>query len=588
MQHHGDEARVEQVQHRVLVAADVARDRQPLLRALEVERPVRQLAARVAQEIPRRVEEGVGHIRLAPPLFAAGRAGDEVPLGMAGQRRDARVIGTEVVDGRQHHRQVRFGHRHRAAVVAVDDRDRRPPIPLARDAPIVEAILHRLLPTAARREPRGDRRLGVHRRAPVKLARIHHPTVGINAGIRGLERRPGIVARAGDDADNRQRELGGERKVPLVVPGDRHDGARAVVHQHVVGDPHLDLRAGRRVQRSAAGEDPGLLLVADLPRHHILRRRLGPIRLDRAALRVGGECVDQRMLGSEHEEGRTEERVGARGVDGDPRARRIAGAEGDLGAVRAAEPVLLRHDRGVRPIHLGRIIEVVQQPLGVVGDPEVPLFQDALFHDGAATLAGPGNHLLVGEHRLAARAPVDRAVLLVGETLLVELQEDPLGPLVVGRLGGRQDVPPREHPPHPRQLAGEVGDVARNQLGRVHPNLDGEVLGMDPEGVEADRLEHLVALHPLEPAEDIGAREREEIPHVQPFGRRIGEHHQIVEGPLGAVEIRLIGALSRPPLTPLGLDRFGQVLVGLGHPGTFRGSGRARKANGGGEGGGDQ
>ena len=52
-----------------------------------------------------------------------------------------------------------------------------------------------------------------------------------------------------------------------------HDGAGAVLHQHVVGDPDRDPLAGRRVDGVAAGEDAGLLPVAHLAGDQVLRRR---------------------------------------------------------------------------------------------------------------------------------------------------------------------------------------------------------------------------------------------------------------------------------------------------------------------------
>jgi hypothetical protein len=68
------------------------------------------------------------------------------------------------------------------------------------------------------------------------------------------------------------------------------------------------------------------------------------------------------------------------------------------------------------------------RPPGVVADAEEPLLQEALLDRRAAALAQPALDLLVGEHGLVGRAPVDRRLLLVGEPLLVELQEDPLRP----------------------------------------------------------------------------------------------------------------------------------------------------------------
>src|SRR5690606_18471842 len=103
---------------------------------------------------------------------------------------------------------------------------------------------------------------------------------------------------------------------------------------------------------------------------------------------------------------------------------------------------------------------------------------------------------------------------LVGFPRLVELQEEPLGPLVVPGVGGRELVAPVEHPPEAGELAAEVGDIARDELGRVGTKLDREVLAVDAERVEADRFEDLVPLQPLEATIDVRTGEREEVPDV--------------------------------------------------------------------------
>ena len=156
VEHHGDEPRVQQVQHRVLVAADVAVHREPLAGARRVERPVVELGARVAQVVPRRVEERVAHVGLAPAALAAHRAGRVVPLLVPRQRGDAAVVGGEVLDQRELDRQVLLRDRDRAVLVAVDDRDRRAPVALAGDAPVVEPVADDGLAGALRLEPGGD------------------------------------------------------------------------------------------------------------------------------------------------------------------------------------------------------------------------------------------------------------------------------------------------------------------------------------------------------------------------------------------------------------------------------------------------
>ena len=101
VQHHRDEARVQQVQHGVLVAADVAVHRQPLLRQLAVERHV--VAARCSGSAGSttrcRGRCRSRRSRAAPACRTCGH-GRVVPLLVARERGDAGVVGPEVVDRR--------------------------------------------------------------------------------------------------------------------------------------------------------------------------------------------------------------------------------------------------------------------------------------------------------------------------------------------------------------------------------------------------------------------------------------------------------------------------------------------------------
>ena len=171
--------------------------------------------------------------------------------------------------------------------------------------------------------------------------------------------------------------------------------------------------------------------------------------------------------------------------------------EEDFGALAPPEPVPLRGAGGVGPVQR---IEVGQQPVAVVSNPEEPLLKVALLDRGLAPLAQPALDLLVRQHGLVKRAPVDRGLLLVGLPRLEELQEDPLGPLVVGRIGGGEGVAPVEHATDALELAPEIGDVAGNQFGGMEPYLDRVVLAVNAEGVIADRFEDIVPLQPLEPS----------------------------------------------------------------------------------------
>src|SRR6266513_2520044 len=91
--------------------------------------------------VPRGVEERVRDVRLTPRLPAALRALHEIPLFVPGEWAHARVVGAEILDERKLDGQVVLGHRDDAAFLAVDDRNRRAPVALARDAPVVEPVL---------------------------------------------------------------------------------------------------------------------------------------------------------------------------------------------------------------------------------------------------------------------------------------------------------------------------------------------------------------------------------------------------------------------------------------------------------------
>src|SRR5690606_2200493 len=82
----------------------------------------------------------------------------------------------------------------------------------------------------------------------------------------------------------------------------------------------------------------------------------------------------------------------------------------DLRALAPADPVLLRLLRGLGPVDP---CEVVQQALREAGDLEEPLLEQALVDGRAAARARARDHPLVREHRMAARAAVDRRLLLL-------------------------------------------------------------------------------------------------------------------------------------------------------------------------------
>ena len=369
-----------------------------------------------------------------------------------------------------------------------------------------------------------------------------------------------LAARSGHDAPDRQPELARELEVALVVRGHGHDGAGPVGGQHVVRDPDGDPLAVDRVDRLRADRHPGLLALG----RQALDLGLPPRPLDigphRLAVLGSGHLVHERVLRRQDHEGHAKQGVRARGVD----AHRLGLAfdrEVDLHAVAAPDPVRLHGPDLLRPGLQHR--QVVQQPVGVLPDLEEPLLQVALLdrHVGMSP-AGAVDDLLVRQHGLVHRAPVDRRQCTIRQPHLVEEQEQPLRPAVVVGVAGRDLPPPVVEDADHGQLLFGPGDVLQRPLARVRARLHGGVLRGQAEGVPAERVEHLVTAHPLEPAEQVTDHVVPHVPHVQ-IAAGVGIHDEVVVGR----PVRDVGCLHHPALAPdllpLGLDRLGHVAAAL-------------------------
>jgi hypothetical protein len=133
--------------------------------------------------------------------------------------------------------------------------------------------------------------------------------------------------------------------------------------------------------------------------------------------------------------------------------------------------------------------------------------------------------------------------------------------------------------PQPPQLALHDRDVRLGGDARVLPRLHGVLLGGQPEGVEAQGVQHVVALHPAEAADDVRGDVPERVADVQPGPGRVGEHvHHEERAPTGlGVAARTVGEVTGgvrreegPPAVPLvlpaRLDRRGERRgVAVGH-----------------------
>ena len=340
-----------------------------------------------------------------------------------------------------------------------------------------------------------------------------------------------------------------ELAVALVVGGDGHDRARAVVHEDVVGDPDRELLAVDGVDRVEAGEDAGLLgrrrAILDRPRAGVARVLL------RLVARVR---VDERMLRREDEERRAEQRVGARREDGDVVAR-LLDAEEDFGALGAADPVALDRLRLLRPLGA----RVLEELVGVRGRAHEPLRHVPQLDLGAAALAVAVDDVLVRDDGLVVRAPVDRAFLAVAEVMRDELLEEPLRPAVEGRLVRGDLALPVDRPAEALHLGAHRLDVRLDRDARMAALLDRGVLCRQAERVPAHRAHDVPAAAPAHVRLDVAHRVVEDVAHVEARAGRVRQHLELVPVVLGRRLARdrvrdAEGALVLPDALPFRFD----------------------------------
>jgi hypothetical protein len=356
----------------------------------------------------------------------------------------------------------------------------------------------------------------------------------------------------------------GEVEVALVVRGHCHERAGSILHQHVVGDEHRNLLAVDGVGDGASERYTGLGAFLRTALFDRLANRLVDVRPDLLLVPGSrGQALDLGMLGREGEERGAEERVGARGEDGKVEVEVLA-PEGDLGALGATDPVALHPDDVFGPAL--EQLEVGQQPVGVSGDLEEPLFEVSRLDQRPAALAAAVDHLLVGEHGLVDRAPLHLRLRAVGEAGLVQPQEDPLGPAVVRRIGGRDLAAPVDRHAPGLELAAKLGNRGDGRVARVLAGLDRVVLGGEAEGVVAHRVDDLEAVATAEVGDRVADRVDLQVADVG-LARGVGQHlervvlrHRVVEAGLAGVW-HLPRAFLGPHRLPAALDRMGVVAV---------------------------
>src|SRR6267143_798496 len=111
------------------------------------------------------------------------------------------------------------------------------------------------------------------------------------------------------------------------------------------------------------------------------------------------------------------------------------------------------------------------------------------------TPAAPVDHLLVGQHGLALRAPVHPAAFPVSDTALEHPQKKPLVPPVILRLASGNFPAPVVADPEPLAHALERFNIRVRPFARMDSPLDRRVFRRQAKRVPSHRMHHVKPAH---------------------------------------------------------------------------------------------
>ena len=159
---------------------------------------------------------------------------------------------------------------------------------------------------------------------------------------------------------------------------------------------------------------------------------------ERGELIIGiSQCQRDRMFRSEANIGHAVERIGPSRVHLDTiePGHWLVQPERQLHTTAFTDPVALHGAHSLWPAI--QCVQAFEQFFCIGSDANKPLWNFAPLHDGTGAPSASVDDLLVGQHGLIHRIPVHCGHFFVDEAAFVQLGEEPLFPLVVLWVAGR-------------------------------------------------------------------------------------------------------------------------------------------------------
>ena len=341
-----------------------------------------------------------------------------------------------------------------------------------------------------------------------------------------------------------------KHEIALVVSGNAHNRTRAITCDDVVRNENGHLLSVDGVDCVCAGHYAGLFASGRKSVDFGSFRTLFFVFFNRRLLLLCDDLIDERAFGSENDVGHAE--YGVRSC-GEHFERQIFADHLELhfSAETSSYPVLL-HEFGLfGPIEF---VDAIEKFIGVRGDFEKPLIEILVSDLTAASFAHATLRLFVGKNGVAGRTPVDGCFLAIGKTVLVELKEHPLRPLVVVGKTSLYLIIPIVHCADAFELRFHRGNVFESAFFGVDTRLYRVVFGRQTERVKAHGLKHFVALHTFESGKRVGRAVVVPVSGVEFRSRRIREHFETVVFFIHSRTVEFVKAGFFPDLLPFAFD----------------------------------
>ena len=285
-------------------------------------------------------------------------------------------------------------------------------------------------------------------------------------------------------------------------------------------------------------------------------------------------------------------------------ARRPYHRKTNFRAFTAADPISLERFDRIRPI---QAFELVEQPIGKGGDAQHPLPHRAPHDRKAADLALSVDDFFVRQDGAQLRTPIHRHLRHIGEAhavgivaaiggngfrffrlgiepRIVDLEENPLRPFVVGGIGRVYFTFPIVGKADAFELRLEFRHVLARGDGWMLPGLDRVLLGRETECIPAHRVKNIEAAQAFVARDDVRGGVTLGMSHVEPGAARIGEHIEHVKLRFRRIEIFFAGIRCVegtgliPPCLPLRLDLIERIwFAALVHAERIRNTGKQER-----------